>query len=566
MKKIIALTLALCMMLTLFTACNPTGQSTNTSSGDDVIDIPSDIPSDEPIVDEPLVDEPIDEPIYDEPIYDEPIEDEPIKDEPIKDKPSGDDPIVLRANAIQTGDDQKFLDSALLKDSTGKVQGNMTRFANFLKKLEKGEKVTMYSYGGQNAGYDDEMLEENYIVKFKNWVDSYSKGSSVAYSAGIGSLTSTEAIYRVKRDIIDRDPDLVVLDFAVEDAFQGKAKNRAPYFENMVRRLLSETDAAIIILCNPAADASSFTGNKSKPAIFTTAAKYHKEVAEFYDIPVIDFESAVYNAITEFVVKKPYSEQSLLDWLTFAEEQILLNVTSHNNISAILARYCTLVKEEMDKGTARTKNDIKLGSNSNNKTYKYGVNNYMNYDFLYFTDALNAGNKGLYGYKIKAIRPHTIWGEWQLEESTQYLCQNYISGVLALTVEARNAQKTNKELVDGDAEPLVIHVPKVTVSNKQYLMFSCQTTVWPRAGSGQGGGVPWTCYRVTFYDGNGKVIKKPIRPFRVKHYDEVTEQFYYDSHMPPIELYEGTEKVTIEVASSSGHICYYGIGTQKPLS
>ena len=53
MKKIIALTLALCMMLTLFTACNPTGQSTNTSSGDDVIDIPSDIPSDEPIVDEP---------------------------------------------------------------------------------------------------------------------------------------------------------------------------------------------------------------------------------------------------------------------------------------------------------------------------------------------------------------------------------------------------------------------------------------------------------------------------------------------------------------------------------
>ena len=108
--------------------------------------------------------------------------------------------------------------------------------------------------------------------------ETYGKNKTVnCYNAGISGTPSNYGLLRLNRDVISRNPDLVFVEFAVNDG------NRDSRFdmESIVRSLAAcDTNPYIVFL---------YTTNKT----YATDPVYHKQVAELYNIPQISLKDAL---------------------------------------------------------------------------------------------------------------------------------------------------------------------------------------------------------------------------------------------------------------------------------
>ena len=96
------------------------------------------------------------------------------------------------------------------------------------------------------------------------------------YDAGIGGTGSDYGLLRLERDVLSKNPDLVFVEFAVNDA--NTAQNDAlANMEGIVRTLQSAENLPMIVFVYT-------TGTN-----FKTAWETHHRVAEYYSIPELDF-------------------------------------------------------------------------------------------------------------------------------------------------------------------------------------------------------------------------------------------------------------------------------------
>ncbi|APC80000.1 TPA: SGNH/GDSL hydrolase family protein [Clostridium botulinum] len=104
------------------------------------------------------------------------------------------------------------------------------------------------------------------------------------YNAGIGGTGSRFGLFRLERDVICYNPDLVFFEFSVNDRIENPF-DASITTEGVVRKLLFfKNPPKIIFLITPSemADACS---------------SLHKKIAYYYDIPVIDIQDYVFKAI-----------------------------------------------------------------------------------------------------------------------------------------------------------------------------------------------------------------------------------------------------------------------------
>ncbi|MFV3011506.1 SGNH/GDSL hydrolase family protein [Clostridium botulinum] len=104
------------------------------------------------------------------------------------------------------------------------------------------------------------------------------------YNAGIGGTGSRFGLFRLERDVICHNPDLVFFEFSVNDRIENPF-DASITTEGVVKKLLSlKNQPKIIFLITPSemADACS---------------SLHKKIAYYYDIPVIDIQDYVFKAI-----------------------------------------------------------------------------------------------------------------------------------------------------------------------------------------------------------------------------------------------------------------------------
>ena len=123
--------------------------------------------------------------------------------------------------------------------------------------------------------YTTNWFKENYPSAEINEINSASSGT--------GSLWG---LARTQRDIIDKNPDLVFIEFAVNDAYLSLTQAQAAtYMEGMVRQIntaLPNTDIIFVLTTD-----ESYLG-KSFPSL-----EGHKEVADFYGITYINVGDAL---------------------------------------------------------------------------------------------------------------------------------------------------------------------------------------------------------------------------------------------------------------------------------
>ena len=151
-----------------------------------------------------------------------------------------------------------------------------------LAKLKAGKPVHLAFLGGsitQNAG------KNGFVTALPAWICENYPGSPVRVTnAGMAATGSDWGAKRVDRDILTYNPDLVFVEFAVNDG----ARDSISDMEQIVRKTFQSNPEAELIFLYATSDGAFKQTTKGQPP---EAIKNHEQVARYYGIPSVSLGS-----------------------------------------------------------------------------------------------------------------------------------------------------------------------------------------------------------------------------------------------------------------------------------
>ena len=190
---------------------------------------------------------------------------------------------VSSTKPIQEPDPDEKLDPKQLSFFKNSIyqMGNTERICNKITQAKKGEKTTIAFIGGSIT--EGNGLETCYAKRSYNYFAStYGTGSNVKYiNAGLSGTSSVVGLMRAQKDILDAKPDVIFIEFSVNDHPEDIYKKG---FEALVKKCLSQdNDPAVVII---------ITRAKGGYSMQTQMA----DVGKNYNIPVISMDNALTQA------------------------------------------------------------------------------------------------------------------------------------------------------------------------------------------------------------------------------------------------------------------------------
>lgn len=185
--------------------------------------------------------------------------------------------------------------------------GNSTRLRDKIDKARAGEKVTMAFIGGSitegvGGGQDGcyaRLTADMFARKF---------GGSISFvNAGLSGTPSNLGVLRLSRDVLEKSPDIIFVEFAVND---GQDKIAKESYESLVKAALEAPgEPAVILLFNVIESGY-------------TAQAHMKQIGEFYDLPMISAADAL----------TPEFEEGRMTWQDYSDDQSHPNRYGHSLI------------------------------------------------------------------------------------------------------------------------------------------------------------------------------------------------------------------------------------------
>lgn len=164
-------------------------------------------------------------------------------------------------------------------------RGNQARLKKVMKRAAAGEKLTIAFLGGSiTQGSLATKPELCYASRVSNWWrENYKEADFTFINAGIGGTTSHFGTARVEEDVLSYQPDLVFVEFSVND-------DPTPFFmetyEGLVRKiLLADTAPAVVLIHNVRYD----TGGNAQTV--------HGTIGRYYSLPGVSMQSTIFPAV-----------------------------------------------------------------------------------------------------------------------------------------------------------------------------------------------------------------------------------------------------------------------------
>jgi len=178
-----------------------------------------------------------------------------------------------------------------------KNTGNPEKIIKVLEKAERGENTVIGFIGGSitqgAAATRDELCYAARVHKW--WCDKFPKSDIKYINAGIGATTSQFGVARAGEDLLVHDPDLVVVEYSVNDNDDFSRDRRAFFretYEGLIRKLLSAKSAPAVLIVH------SVRYNDG-----SNEEDMHSEVGSYYGIPCISMKEAIYSRIINGDIK-----------------------------------------------------------------------------------------------------------------------------------------------------------------------------------------------------------------------------------------------------------------------
>ncbi len=204
--------------------------------------------------------------------------------------------------------------------------GNQVRLAEFFKKLRAGEEVTVAFLGGSITQGSSAGNDLCYARLTANWIQEQFPDATVNYvNAGIGATGSYIGVHRCDNDVLSHDPDIVFVDFSVNDTTERTELNKLTY-ESLMRKLwFAESSPAVVTIAMTQDNGTSFQD-------------YHGEIVKRYDIPMISYKNAILDIIDKGYIK----------WTDISDDNIHPNVPGHALLTDLITNYLQSVIDNLD--------------------------------------------------------------------------------------------------------------------------------------------------------------------------------------------------------------------------
>ncbi len=152
--------------------------------------------------------------------------------------------------------------------------------SQFIKKARSGNPVTVVYFGGSITE------AEGWRVLTSNWMKEYFNNENInAVNAAIGGTTSEFGAFRVARDVAPHEPDLVLVEFAVNDSKRDSIQI-IKSMEGIVRQLHDLEKIPDICFIYTLKEEKLDSVMRGKKFLSVRAME---KVADYYNIPSINF-------------------------------------------------------------------------------------------------------------------------------------------------------------------------------------------------------------------------------------------------------------------------------------
>ena len=212
---------------------------------------------------------------------------------------------------------------------------------NFFDKLKKGEEVRVGYLGGSITAAN------GWRVKSLKWLqEQYPSAKLSEINAAIGGTGSDLGVFRANQDVISKKPDLLFIEFAVNDG--GAADKIQRSMEGIVRQTWKAdptTDICFVYtLSEPMLPAY-------KDGKFTAVATAMEGVANHYHIPSIAFGLEVAKQVTDgSLIFTGKADPSKPGQRFFTGDAVHPNDTGHEIYQTVIARSFTAMKDSGKAG------------------------------------------------------------------------------------------------------------------------------------------------------------------------------------------------------------------------
>ena len=205
-------------------------------------------------------------------------------------------------------------------------QGNLARLAKVIEKAERGEKVVIAALGGSiTEGMSASRPALRYSSQVLKWFrDTYPKGKFELANAGIGSTGSIIGGGRMWEDVLQYEPDLIIIEFACND---GVSALETESYDGVIHRALTAKN-------NPAVMLVYFCRNDGGNSQIVEIA-----AAQKYDLPMIGYRDWFKQAEKDGIVK----------WEDISPDIVHPNDRGHAVAAALITHRLELVRANLDK-------------------------------------------------------------------------------------------------------------------------------------------------------------------------------------------------------------------------
>lgn len=181
----------------------------------------------------------------------------------------------------------------------------------FLKRAERGESLILGVLGGSiTAGAACSIPEKRYHGVLLDFLRrKYPQSTFALVNAGIGATDSVYGAFRVRRDLLTHNPDLVILEFAVNDKDESIW---ASSYEGTVRQILAQRCPLILLF---------MTHNHLR-----NCQRFQEVIGRHYDLPMVSYRDAV----------MPELMNGSLHWDKLSPDEVHPNPTAHSFAGKLL--------------------------------------------------------------------------------------------------------------------------------------------------------------------------------------------------------------------------------------
>lgn len=185
-------------------------------------------------------------------------------------------------------------------------RGDTARVQRALAKARRGEPVTVAVIGGSiTQGARASSRDKNYgAVLAQWWRQTFPNAKIELVNAGIGATGSNYGALRARRDLLDRRPDFVVVEYSVNDPNTPAA---AESLEGLLRQVLAQPNQpGVVMLFMMRRDG----GNSQE---------WHGKVGRHYQLPLVSFRDAFW----------PEMQAGRMKWEEIIADQVHPNDRGH---------------------------------------------------------------------------------------------------------------------------------------------------------------------------------------------------------------------------------------------